>query len=67
MDSQTRVRNVLSRRPVDRIPMHDSFWEDTLALWRPQGLGDDDPCDVFGMDFDAMYFDLSGRAEQNWP
>ena len=64
MDGQTRVRNVLSRRPVDRIPIHDAFWEDTLALWRTQGLGDDDPCDVFEMDFDAMYFDLSGRAEQ---
>jgi uroporphyrinogen decarboxylase len=44
--------------------MHDAFWEDTLALWRTQGLGDGDPCEVFEMDFDAMYFDLSGRAEQ---
>lgn len=49
---------------MDRIPIHDAFWEDTLALWRTQGLGDDDPCDVFEMDFDAMYLDLSGRAEQ---
>jgi uroporphyrinogen decarboxylase len=64
MDSHTRVQDVLSRRPVDRIPIHDAFWEDTLALWRTQGLGDDDPCDVFEMDFDAMYLDLSGRTEQ---
>jgi uroporphyrinogen decarboxylase len=49
---------------VDRIPIHDAFWEDTLARWRTQGLGGDDPCDLFGMDFDAMYLDLSGRAEQ---
>ena len=49
---------------MDRIPIHDAFWEDTLALWRTQGLGDRDPCDVFEMDFDAMYLDLSGRAEQ---
>ena len=34
MDSRTRVQNVLAGRPVDRIPMHDAFWEDTLALWR---------------------------------
>ena len=64
MDRRTRVRNVLARRPVDRIPIHDAFWEDTLALWRTQGLGEDDPRDVFGMDFDAMYLDLSARAEQ---
>jgi uroporphyrinogen decarboxylase len=49
---------------VDRIPIHDAFWEDTLSLWRPQGLGAQDPCDLFEMDFDAMYLDLSGRAEQ---
>ena len=64
MDSRTRVQNVLARRPVDRIPIHDAFWEDTLSLWRTQGLGEQDPSDLFEMDFDAMYLDLSGRAEQ---
>ncbi len=49
---------------MDRIPIHDAFWEDTLSLWRTQGLGQSDPCELFGMDFDAMYLDLSGRAEQ---
>ena len=49
---------------MDRILIHDAFWEDTLALWRNQRLGENDPCDFFEMDFDAMYFDLSGRAEQ---
>ena len=44
--------------------MHDAFWEDTLSLWRTQGLGEADPCDLFDMDFDAMYLDLSARQEQ---
>jgi uroporphyrinogen decarboxylase len=64
MDSRTRVLNILARKPVDRIPMHDAFWEDTLAQWRTQGLGEADPCDRFDMDFDAMYLDLSARQEQ---
>jgi uroporphyrinogen decarboxylase len=64
MDSRTRVHNVLSRHPVDHIPKHDAFWEDTLTLWRTQGLPDGDPCDVFAMDFDAMYLDLSARVKQ---
>jgi uroporphyrinogen decarboxylase len=64
LDSRTRVKRVLGRCTVDRVPMHDAFWEDTLALWRDQGLGDADPCDFFEMDFDAMYLDLSGRAAQ---
>jgi uroporphyrinogen decarboxylase len=58
------VQNVLERRAVDRVPIHDAFWEDTLALWRSRGLGEQDPCDFFEMDFDAMYLDLSARAEQ---
>lgn len=41
VDSQARVQNVLSRLPVDRIPIHDAFWEDTLTLWQTQGLGED--------------------------
>jgi hypothetical protein len=49
---------------VDRVPIRDAFWEDTLALWRVQGLGDRDPSDFFEMDFDAMYLDLSARFEQ---
>jgi uroporphyrinogen decarboxylase len=64
VDSRTRVRNVLERRAIDRIPIHDAFWEDTLAHWKNQGLGARDPCDFFEMDFDAMYLDLSARAEQ---
>jgi uroporphyrinogen decarboxylase len=64
MNSRTRVQNILDGQPVDRIPIHDAFWEDTLALWKEQGLGDADPCDFFEMDFDAMFLDLSGRFEQ---
>lgn len=55
---------MLARREVDRLPRHDAYWEDTLALWRTQGLGDADPLDLFEMDFDTMYLDLSPRFQQ---
>ncbi len=64
MDGRTRVQQLLRRQPVDRIPVYDSFWEDTLTLWRQQGLGDANPMDLFEMDFDALYLDLSLRQPQ---
>lgn len=65
MDSRTRVRNAIERRPLDRIPRYDSFWEDTLTAWREQGLpADVDPAELFGWDMRMMYMDASMRLDQ---
>jgi uroporphyrinogen decarboxylase len=65
VDSRTRVINTLERRPVDRIPRSDGFWEDTLAAWRSQGLpADKTPADLFGFDLVSMSLDLSMRQEE---
>ena len=65
MDSRTRVKHAIERRPIDRIPRYDSFWEDTVAAWHEQGLPRDAELDeFFGWDFAMMYVDLSMRQEE---
>lgn len=65
MDGRTRVINAIKRRPLDRIPRYDSFWEDTLAQWRATGLPKDaDPDDYFDWDLRMMYLDASLRRQQ---
>jgi uroporphyrinogen decarboxylase len=43
---------MLERAPVDRVPVFESFWGDTTALWRSQGLlgKDQSPDDHFDLD-----------------
>ena len=65
MDSRTRVRNAIHRLPLDRIPRYDSFWEDTLSLWRAQGMpADVPPEEFFDFDLRMMCIDASLRREQ---
>ena len=65
MDSRCIVENAIRRKPLDRIPRYDSFWEDTLISWREQGmLPDSDPVDFFDFDIRMMYIDTSMRLEQ---
>ncbi|MCP4645858.1 MAG: hypothetical protein GY851_35770 [bacterium] len=65
MDGLARVNAALDRRPVDRIPRYDSFWEDTLTLWREQGMPEDTPPEeLFGFDIRTMSIDASMRVEQ---
>lgn len=65
MDSRTRVDHAIHRKPLDRVPRYDSFWEDTLTSWQAQGLpGNVEPCDFFDFDIRAMYLDTSMRFEQ---
>ena len=65
MDSRTRVYNAIQRKPLDRIPRYDSFWEDTLIEWRKEGLPPDvDPLDFFDFDIRMMYIDTSMRCKQ---
>jgi uroporphyrinogen decarboxylase len=65
MDSRTRVRAALECQPLDRIPRYDSFWEDTLGLWRSQGMpADVTPEELFDFDMRIMYLDASLRCPQ---
>ena len=65
MDSVTRVTNAIQRKPLDRVPRYDSFWEDTLTEWRQQGMPPDmDPQDFFDWDIRMMAIDVSMRCEQ---
>ncbi len=65
MDGKTRVRNAIQRKPLDRIPRYDSFWEDTLTEWQAQGMPADIPTDdYFDWDIRMMHVDASMRQEQ---
>lgn len=37
MTSVERVRNILARKPVDRIGVFEHFWGDTVARWTAEG------------------------------
>lgn len=52
MTARERVHNALERRPVDRLPVTEGFWAETLTRWRAEGhLGpDEDPIDHFDLD-----------------
>jgi uroporphyrinogen decarboxylase len=65
MDSRTRVMNAIQRKPLDRIPRYDAFWEDTLTAWRQQGLpANVEAQDYFDFDIRMMFIDTSMRCEQ---
>ena len=38
MNSRERVINAIERRPIDRIPRHDSFWDTTIHEFQKQGM-----------------------------
>ncbi|NUQ63179.1 MAG: hypothetical protein HUU20_11935 [Pirellulales bacterium] len=65
MDGRTRIRHAILRRPLDRIPRYDSFWEDTLSAWLAQGMPTGaGPEDLFDFDLRIMNIDASLRCEQ---
>jgi uroporphyrinogen decarboxylase len=76
MNSKERVTRALNRQHPDRVPMTDSFWEDTLTRWYGEGLSQAAVSnDVFGeavsgipeyfdFDFDYVSLDASPRLEQ---
>jgi uroporphyrinogen decarboxylase len=51
LTSRERVQLALRREPADRIPRAESFWPETIPLWRSQGLSaDTDLAALFGYD-----------------
>ena len=37
LSSRERVKNLLAGQPVDRVPLRETFWSETLAAWVEQG------------------------------
>ena len=37
LTSHERVRRFLRREPVDRIPVYESFWPETMVQWAKEG------------------------------
>jgi uroporphyrinogen decarboxylase len=65
MTSRERIRAAIAFEPPDRLPIHESPWEQTLSAWHRQGLPREaDPADHFGWDLSFMYLDVSPRFEQ---
>jgi uroporphyrinogen decarboxylase len=52
MTKKERWSNALARRPVDHVPVHESFWGETTKKWVAEGLlGDgEDIAEHFDMD-----------------
>ena len=56
MNNRQRFNAILHYQPVDRCPIVDfSFWDETVVIWREQGLPADLTIDTIspylGMDF----------------
>lgn len=65
MDGRTCVCHAIRRQPLDRVPRYDAFWEDTLSLWRTQGMTPDvTPEELFDFDLRMMAIDASMRRPQ---
>lgn len=62
MDGRTRVRNAIERKPMDRIPIAESPWEDTVTRWESEGLAKGaDLAALFDWDIVDMSIDVSMR------
>lgn len=53
LTSRERVNRMMERRDHDRIPRHETFWEDTIKRWQGEGLVRDHHAvlDLLGSDF----------------
>ena len=52
-----RIRNILQRKPVDRIGLFEHFWSDTHKAWTDQGhIGEEESfADHFGFDIELAW------------
>jgi len=53
MSSRERVRAAFEKRPHDRVPRYETFWDDTIRNWQRQGLkrGREEALEALGADF----------------
>ncbi|MCM8820469.1 MAG: hypothetical protein NC932_00755 [Candidatus Omnitrophica bacterium] len=50
--SYDRIKAALEHRTLDRIPMTESFWPETIQRWKKEGLPEDmDVYEFLGLDF----------------
>lgn len=67
LNSKERVQLALAHREADRVPRAESFWNETLPLWRAQGLpADVDVHDFFGYDIMRAGW-INHRADPSAP
>ena len=59
MQSIDRVKKTFRGESIDRVGIVDYYWGLTLAQWRKQGMGDEEPDYYF--DHDLIYFHLDPR------
>ena len=66
MQSVERIHNILRRKPVDRIGVHEHFWGDTHKKWTREGhIREGEPLDDhFGFDIIGSWpFSLAARLD----
>lgn len=58
LSSRERVQRAFERKDQDRVPCYESFWGETITLWKTQGLiGDADTVlEMLGSDFYRMHW-----------
>ncbi|MBT3344033.1 MAG: hypothetical protein HN712_27790 [Gemmatimonadetes bacterium] len=59
MTNRERMRAAIGRRPIDRLPINDSFWDETLTAWQdaghmPRGVS---ARDFFDFEWQLVHFD----------
>jgi len=65
MTHRERIQAAVAFETPDRLPCHESPWEQTLAAWRTQGMPRDVALeDHFDFDLSFMFLDASPRFEQ---
>jgi uroporphyrinogen decarboxylase len=66
MTGKERISNILKRKPVDRIGLCETFWDDTLEKWSSEGYikKGENMADHFGHDiFPCWMFDFTADLD----
>lgn len=66
MTSIERIKNILQRKPADRIGLYEHFWNDTQQVWTEQGhlKKDENLSDHFDFDIDMCWpFDCTADLD----
>ncbi|MGC9450075.1 MAG: uroporphyrinogen decarboxylase family protein [Oceanipulchritudo sp.] len=56
MNSRDRVKAAFEHKPHDRVPRHDTYWDDTIRRWSGEGLtgGREEALAVLGSDMQCV-------------